>query len=322
MNQPHTDTTPPDLSSLRPLRTQPALALIHTFGNGFALALGIMLAGNNSWLSYIAGQLLLTLVFVHAFVLLHEAGHNTLFKQRTLNRLTGHYAGFVALIPFASWKPIHARHHRYTGWQDLDATTATLIPRPLTTFERVMINGAWRGYLPLFSILYRLQNYWHLPRIHAFLQNKQRLPGIVINAALLLIAYGILIYLTGFVTLLSLILPALLLSLAIEDILLLSQHTHIPQRNSQGKPVQAFKPMQQAQFSRSLRLPCWLSKIFIHFDVHELHHMYPHIPGYQLHKINYTPANEVNWLDWIIAAKRLDGVDFLFRNRNDTGSKV
>ena len=313
---------PPNAVSLRHFRTRPYLASFHLFSNILSLILGLTLANDNGWFSYILSQLLLAFVFTHAFVLLHEAGHNTLFKRGVLNRLAGHYAGFVAIIPFASWKPIHARHHRYTGWQDLDATTATLVPRSLSAFERVMINGAWRTSLPLFSILYRLQNYWHIPRVNAFLQNKQRLPSLIVNAAVLLVCYGVLIYLIGFLSLLSLILPALLLSLAIQDILLLSQHTHIPQQNSRGEKVQAFKPMQQAQFSRSLRLPPWLSKLLMHFDAHELHHMYPHVPGYQLHKIAYKPANEVNWLDWSIAAKRLKGVDFLFRNRNDTGSSV
>ncbi len=308
---------PPDQASLRHLRPQVLPATLHTLGNIAGLYCGIMLtlAGANNWLSYIAGQLLLALVFVHAFVLLHEAGHNTLFRQRWLNRLTGHYAGFIALIPFASWKPVHANHHRYTGWQDLDLTTATLIPRPLRTIERILINFFWRTGLPLFSILYRVQNYWHLPRVHRFLRNRQRLKNMALNAVLLLTGYGLLIGLVGFSVLLSLILPALLLSLALQDILLLSQHTHIPQQRSNGKKVRTFKPMQQAQFTRSLKSPGWLSTLIMGFDAHELHHMYPHIPGYHLRSIAYIPANETHWLRWIIAAKRLSGTDFLFKNR-------
>ena len=314
--------TAPKLETLRHLRTDAVLALSHTLGNLFGLIAGVWLAVQSSWLSYILGQLLLTFIFVHAFVLLHEAGHNTLFKQRWLNRLAGHYAGFVTLIPFAGWKPIHARHHRYTGWQDLDATTATLIPRPLHALETGIINFAWRTGLPLFSILYRLQNYWHIPRIQQFLRDKARLPGMVLNVLLLLLIYALLIGFVGFSELAVLILPALLLSLALEDILLLSQHTHIPQQLSGGKKVRAFRPQQQAQFTRSLRLPGWLSASLMGFDAHELHHMYPHIPGYQLHHINYTPANEVHWLRWIRRAKSLSGTDFLFRNRNNTGSGV
>ena len=60
-------------------------------------------------------QLLLALAFVHAFVLLHEAGHHTLFRCRRGNGISGRLAGFVTIIPFRAWQPIHAQHHRYTG---------------------------------------------------------------------------------------------------------------------------------------------------------------------------------------------------------------
>jgi hypothetical protein len=46
------------------------------------------------------------------------------------------------------------------------------------------------------------------------------------------------------------------------------------------------------------------------------------VPGYRLHRIAYTPRNEVNWLRWIKAAKALRGTQFLFSNRNDTGAPV
>ena len=58
-----------------------------------------------------------------------------------------------------------------------------------------------------------------------------------------------------------------------EDVLLLSQHTHIPQRVSHGAGVRRFPAVEQEEFSRSLRLPGWLSTALPHFDAHELHHM-------------------------------------------------
>ena len=104
--------------------------------------------------------------------------------------------------------------------------------------------------------------------------------------------------------------------------LLLSQHTHIPQRLSHGAAVQPFRPFEQEPFTRSLRLPGWMSTLLMHFDAHELHHIYPNVPGYRLRSIAYTPQNEVDWLQWIRAAKRLSGTRFLFSNRDDTGAPV
>lgn len=308
-----------DLTHLRATRLVPA---IHSIGNFAALLVGLWLSARDSIFTWIPGQLLLTMVFVHAFVLLHEAGHQTLFRSRLLNTFAGHYASFLSLIPFASWRPVHARHHKYTGWQDLDATTATLVPRKLSRWEQVVIDGAWRTGLPLFSTLYRLQNYWHIPRIHSFLNNIQSRRQIIINALLLLFVYTILIYWFGWMTILVTVIPALLLAFALEDVLLLSQHTHIPQNISAGNEVKTFQPKDQAQFSRSLRLPTSLSSLLMHFDAHELHHMYPEVPGYRLRTIKYQPPNEVHWMTWIKAAKGLRGTEFLFKNRHDTGHDV
>ncbi|NJK43852.1 MAG: hypothetical protein HC933_05800 [Pleurocapsa sp. SU_196_0] len=94
--------------------------------------------------------LVIALALLQWFVILHEAGHNTLFRARRLNRLAGHLASFFALIPFHNWQRIHARHHHYAGWQDLDATTASLVPRPMRGYERHIINFVWATWLPLF----------------------------------------------------------------------------------------------------------------------------------------------------------------------------
>lgn len=67
------------VAHLRP-RTLPAG--LHTLGLVLTLAAGLMLSSSHNPAAYALGQLLLAAAFVHAFVLLHEAGHNTLFAQR------------------------------------------------------------------------------------------------------------------------------------------------------------------------------------------------------------------------------------------------
>jgi len=60
----------------------------------------------------------------------------------------------------------------------------------------------------------------------------------------------------------------------------------------------------------------------MHFDAHELHHMYPHVPGYRLRNIDYRPVNEVHWRTWLKGARSLSGTEFLFKNWDETGVKV
>ncbi len=314
--------TPPAPASVAHLRPRPAYAVVHTLGSLLALSGGIALALQPSWPAYLAAQALLAVVFVHAFVLLHEAGHRTLFGSRRANRLIGHCAGFVALIPFHSWQHIHARHHRFTGWQDLDATTASLVPREIRLWEAAATNFAWRTWLPLFSVVYRVQNYWNLRRITSFIREPSVRRTIRIDVAMQAGAYALVLAYVGPVSVIALVGPALILSLVAEDVLLLSQHTHLRQQLSGGRAVQPVAPLEQAQFTRSLRLPRALSVLLMHFDQHGLHHMYPNVPGYLLSRIAWRVPNEVDWINWIRAAKRLSGVDFLFRHRDDTGAAL
>lgn len=294
-----------------------ALAMV-----GSVSAAGLALALQPAWLAWLVGQLCLALAFLQWFVVLHEAGHKTLFRSRRANLMAGHLASLPSLIPFLAWRRIHARHHKYTGWQDLDATTALLVPRRVAGWERFAINLAWLTWLPLFSILYRLQNFWNVKRVGAYLEQSRDRPALVGNCLALAAAYALILAVFGPWAVLVTVGPGLVLSLMAQDVILLSQHTHMPTKRSEGEAVRCFTPMEQEPFTRSLRLPDWLSRLILGFDLHELHHMYVHVPGYDLHRIPYRAQNEVHWLTWLKGAKRLSGKAFLFGNRDETGFRL
>jgi fatty acid desaturase len=307
---------PPELSSLRPSDRAGAAALLLAVGvtsGGVALSLA---PGTTVW---IAGQLLLGAALVQWFVILHECGHETLFRTRRFHAPVGRLAGFLSLIPFACWTRIHGRHHKWTGWQDLDPTTEPLSQRERSRRERLIVNVCWKYWIPLFSVLYRFGNFWNLPRVLALFPrraDRRALAGaIVIQAA----AYVVLAAAVGPIRLLQLSGLAVLVAFALEDLLLLSQHTHMPQRVSGGSPVRPYPAIEQEPFTRSLRLPAPVSAALLHFDAHELHHMYPFVPGYHLRRIPYRPENEIGWLRWVRRAKQLPGEVFLFQNRTETG---
>ena len=61
---------------------------------------------------------LLTLFSSRTFSLMHDCGHNSLFKTRKLNRFFGFLLGLVNGIPQKSWAIDHAFHHRNNGnWE-------------------------------------------------------------------------------------------------------------------------------------------------------------------------------------------------------------
>lgn len=279
---------------------------------------GLALSWERGWLLWVLGQLLVATAFVQWFGILHECGHRTFFRQRWLNSGVGQVAGFFALIPFACWQRVHSLHHRWTGWQDLDPTTEGL-SKPHGRFERWLANLCWRWWIPTFSVIYRLANYWHLPRLRRFLP-KGALRPMVINAVVLAALYLALAIWLGPVLLLRLVGLALFLGLVFQDVFLLGQHTHVPQNLAEGAKVEPIPFKEQEVYTRSVLFPPLISRLVLFgADEHELHHMYPSIPGYYLRGISYDTENGVGWWRWILAARRVPGEVFLFQNRRQTG---
>ena len=303
-------------------RPSDQLGLLHTAGVFSITIVGLALSamGGIRWLG---GQMLMAIGLVQWFIVLHECGHETLFRRSWLNIVIGHVASFFSGIPFVCWKRVHRMHHRWTGWQDIDPTTASLVPRPLGMVERWLIHTSWKYWIPTFSIIYRLRNYWHLPRLRTLFGPTREWRQMTVNAIALLLAYGIPVYFAGFSRTFDMVGLALVLSLVVEDPLILSQHTHVPQHVSEGRESRPFGAMEQEEFTRSLRFPAWVSRLLLfNFDAHELHHMYPFVPGYHLRRIPYTGRNEVGWWEWLTVVKRIPGEDFLFGNQNDTGIRI
>ena len=285
-------------------------------------ALGVALSLQPNALVWLLGQVLLAVTMVQWFALLHECGHGTLFRSKTLHAPAGRVAAFFSLIPFYCWKRVHGQHHKWTGWQDLDPTTAALVPRALGRAERILMNVCWRFWIPLFATLYRINNYWHLPRLRSLFPKREDRRHFTISIISYFLVYVAVTILVGPRTLLRVMGFATVLAFVVEDLLILSQHTHIPQNLSQGRQVPPFPAFEQAVFTRSLVIPSWLSTMLLHIDAHELHHMYPSVPGYHLRDIPYDTRNEIDWWVWVRDARAVPGETLMFHNRNETGLNI
>lgn len=319
ISRPHQAPTAGTLTHLRPSDAAGALVTVTALAGSVA---GIALSLEGHVLTWVGGQVLLAFAMVQWFALLHECGHDTLFRTRWLNRLVGRVAGFFSLIPFHCWKRVHGRHHKWTGWQDVDPTTVALVPRPLGRAERLLMNVCWKCWIPLFAVLYRVNNFWNVPRLRTLFARREERRQVLLSLAALLLVYGGLVALAGVATVARAAGLALLLAFIAEDVILLSQHTHIPQRLSHGEPVRPFPAVEQEVFTRSLLLPPWLGAALLHIDAHELHHMFPFVPGYRLGSISYETENEIDWWTWTRRARALPGEVFLFQNRLETGADI
>jgi len=311
--------SPAALSQLRPTNAAGATVAISCIA---ITASGVALSLSPRWWVWAVGQLLFALSLIQWFALLHECGHETLFRDKQLHAPLGQLAGFFTLIPFRNWKAVHRRHHKWTGWQDIDPTTEALVPRELGRVERLIVNAAWRCWIPLFSVIYRTNNFWNWRRLETLFEKREERRALAANMAGLLAAYVAIVALLGPSTSLRLFGAALVITFAAEDLLILSQHTHIPQQLSDGEKVRPFPTIEQETFTRSLVFPRWLSAMLLHIDAHELHHMYPFVPGYRLGEVQYETENAVGLLAWIKGAHALPGDLLLFHNRLETGADI
>ncbi len=318
-----TDKRPPAISSFQHLQPQDWVGGLFVSACSIVTGLSIYFSTFQHPLIWALAQIVLAFAMLQWFVLIHEAGHKTLFKNARLNKYSGHLASLLAGIPFECWKTVHGKHHHWTGWQDLDATTATLVPRRLRLWEKLIINVSWKLWIPLFSVLYRLNNYWNLPRLYRYFPRQKKRRQLTRNLLILAAIYAAAIYLFGFLQLLQIFGLALFLTLIMQDILILSQHTHIPMEISHGETVDPFPPDEQEVFTRSLKFPTWFSTlVLLNMDAHELHHMYTSVPGYYLHRIDYETHNNVSFWRWVWKAKQVPGEVFLFQNSHQSGLDI
>ena len=86
--------------------------------------LAIWAIGRGSWL-LIPVMVLQVLFLARSFSLMHDCGHDTLFRSRRANRWVGFLLGVVAGIPQLPWAQGHAFHHRHNGdWEKYQGPSA------------------------------------------------------------------------------------------------------------------------------------------------------------------------------------------------------
>lgn len=311
--------SPPEPAELVHLKATDATGALVAAGALGLTGVALALSARPEWWWWLLGQVLLALSLVQWFSLLHECGHETVFHSRWPNVVLGQVAAFFSLIPFPTWQRIHGRHHKWTGWQDVDPTTASLVPRALGPLERVAMNVCWGAWLPAFSVVYRVGNFWNWPRLRRLFEQPEDRRAMGLGAVALVLAYAGVGAALGPALMLRLLGLALFLALMAEDLIILSQHTHVPQQVSDGGPVRAYTAREQEVFTRSLVFPRWLAALLLNIDAHGLHHMYPFVPGYRLGAIDYVPANTIHWWTWTRRARALRGEVFLFQNRLTSG---
>lgn len=267
------------------------------------------------------GQFFLAWALVLFFVVMHECGHNSFFKSRKLNSFFGFVAGILSMIPFKAWQCIHWDHHVHTGYRDLDPTTVSTIQANVTATQRTFMNFCWRFWIPIFSLVYRVENFWNVKKLSKLYpkQLKRMCLEMIVVAVFwisIVLIYGIWPFIKDFGV-------AFFAAFVVQELVMLSQHSHIPWDLANGSQVTVKPFSQQGAYTRSAIASPLVSKfLFIHFDHHGAHHLYPQVPGYFLHKVNFIGENTVSFFQWVVKSKRMPADVLIYQNSNSTGQRI
>ncbi len=269
---------------------------------------------------FFAGQLILGLFFFQCFILLHETGHGSYFKNKLFNKAAGNIFAFLSFIPFKSWVDIHNLHHKWTGYRDKDPTTEGTINPNFGAATKFLVNFCWLLWIPLFTVGYRIGNYWNFSKLKRHVSERQ-LQEIRINVIIQLSIYAVVFFFFG-MWIVKHLLVAYLISLIISDLFILSQHSHIEIPLANKEEVRPLRYKDQVVYTRSLHIYRTIAKlIFFNFNLHELHHAFPGLPAYYLDKVDSESPNKVGFFAYLTDAKNMSGINFIFKTSKKTIGK-
>ena len=220
---------------------------------------------------------------IRNFIIMHDAGHGTLFASRRWNGLVGHLAGILALTPMRDWSHNHAMHHASSG--DLDRRTNTDIQtitvkeyRNRSSWERFCYR-AYRnplvllpfGWLATFVVDHRF------PR--KITKGKGRSSLLITNIGVAAMVAAMWLF-AGWQYLLVVYLPMIAIAGVAGVWLFYMQHQF---EDVYWSSHEGWNFVQAAMEGASyLRLPAILQWFTGNIGFHHIHHLDPRIPYYYL----------------------------------------
>jgi acyl-lipid omega-6 desaturase (Delta-12 desaturase) len=261
--------------------------ILTSFGPFFALCIA-----RYAWPDMPLGLALLSSVFaagfaVRIFIIQHDCGHGSFFRNRRWNAILGHLCSLVTLTPYAHWRRQHAGHH--ASWNNLDrraqvdlySTCLTVEEyRALSPFRRLLARLVRHPVLSLlllppcvFLLLYRTP--FDAP---AGWEGERR--GVhATNIALMLLVLGLGLGL-GFGRVAAVQLPIIVVSSIVGVWLFSLQHRFEETwwcENERWSAIDA-----SLRGSSYLRLPRVLQFFTGNIGFHHVHHLAPRVPNYRL----------------------------------------
>ncbi len=218
-----------------------------------------------AWWGKLVSVLLFAVFTFRAFSMMHECVHYAVVAKRRPNDWLGEAYGIFCLLPFQSWRRLHMEHHFWTGNVERDPSMKILAQFRLAEFwVSPVVAYCWRRWVPLLG----------------FLQHRVFWQATLGRREYVFMA-GAFVYIVGGLWLLGpfVLGGGALLYLFMVEVINFPHHLGLRQFDGEAR----FASHQQDRFSRSCDYPVWAAQhIFLNFNLHTEHHLFPAHPWYQL----------------------------------------
>lgn len=285
----------------------------------FLLWLAFYLITSNNIIGYIAGSLLLAIVYFHNFALLHEAGHGNIHKKRWINIIVGHYASTFCFLPYYPWQAIHQEHHTWTGNIEKDPTLKHIKDARKKGSILPILNFCWRSWVPLAAFAQHFV-FWMYPYTlfkNGQMTSKRRMQSIF-SVTLLISSYVFLAYAFPAYVNWSNLWLSFVIYLMIVELVNFPHHISMPTYKT-GNTKDKLHPWEQHVTTRTCYYPKWIARLItLNFNLHIEHHFFPNLPWYRLDKLRdiikpllNNEYHEEYGINWNLKNRARDGNEIL-----------
>lgn len=225
---------------------------------------------------------------VRLFVIQHDCGHGSYFKNRTLSDWVGRVLGVLTLTPYDVWRRTHAIHHASAGNLDRrgigDIVTLTVAEyRALSPLGRLRYR-LYRHPVTLFLFgpvyIFVLQNRLPIGLMRAGAQYWTSAMGTNLALAAIL---GALYWFGGWKLIALVVLPTVLVAASAGMWLFFVQHQFEETHWDRGEDWQLHDAALNG--SSNYVLPPVLRWFSGNIGIHHVHHLYSRIPFYRLPEV-------------------------------------
>lgn len=250
----------------------------------------------------------LTIFLYRKFALFHEAVHGVAHTNKVINDLVGLMVSPFCFFPFIQWKASHLKHHLWSGNIDQDPVMGfrKVYPSLSSGFQRIL-NFCWKNWIPALALIQH-GVFWRLS-LKSFVSNDKSVMSMislivpVLTWSLILLSVS-----ADFLTLV--LLPSFVLYLVGTEVLNFPHHLDMHYETGNTR----FSHFEQYLTARSCHYPKFLGRfVFLNFNYHIEHHMFPDAPWYSLEGISNQVQIGISdryrfdeGMSWIIQARKKD----------------